>query len=144
MIGDMKNTSNIPKIVSVVSIILGSIDLVRGFMHTILLNFAASNIAGLDLSTAQASDLLQLMGAFGISNYITGIALILVGWKARDLAWIMLGVVPATYLIGGLAIRFYSTGSTETQAAWGGISMMAVYLAVSTITFLYGLLKKKS
>ncbi|MCJ7715217.1 MAG: hypothetical protein MUO54_01685 [Anaerolineales bacterium] len=140
----MNNIKNLPKVVSIVSIILGSIDLVRGVMHTILLNFAASNIAGLDLSSTQASDLLQLMGAFGISNYITGIALILVGWKARDLAWIMLGVIPAVYLIGGLAIRLYSAGSTETQAAWGCIPMMAVYLAVSSITFIYGLWKSRS
>ena len=79
MIVAMKTTKNLPKFVSIVAIILGSLDLIRGFMHTNLLNFAASNIAGPDLSTAQASDLLQLMGAFGISNYITGIALILVG-----------------------------------------------------------------
>ena len=140
----MNNSKNLPKIVTIVSIVLGSLDILRGVMHTILISFAATNIAGLDLTTAQASDLLQLMGAFGISNYITGTALIMVGWKARDLAWIMLGVVPGAYLIGGIAIRLNNAGSAETQAAWGGIPMMAVYLAVSTFTFLYGLWKKKS
>ena len=139
----MDNSSKIPKLVSIIAILLGCLDLVRGLMHTILLEYAASNIAGLDLTTSQAADLLRLMGSFGISNYISGIALILVGWKARDLAWIMLGGIPAAYLIGGLATRFYSAGLTETQAAWGGIPMMAVYLAVSMITFLYGLWKKR-
>jgi len=139
----MNNSKNLPKAVSIISIILGSIDLIRGVMHTILLNFTASNIAGLDLSTTQAVDLMQLMGSFGISNYISGIALILLGWKARDLAWIMLGVIPAAYLIGGTAIKLYSAGSTQTQAAWGGIPMMVTYLAVCSVTFLYGLWKRK-
>ena len=101
MIGIMKNTSSVPKFVSIVAILLGCLDLVRGVMHTFLLRFAAANIAGLDLSTVQAGDLLQLMGAFGISNFITGTALILVGWKARELALILLGVIPAAYLVGG-------------------------------------------
>ena len=140
----MNNKNNLPKAISVISVILGTVDLLRGVMHTLLLNFAASNIAGLDLSTTQASDLMKLMGSFGISNYITGIALILLGWKARELAWIMLAVIPGAYLIGGLAIRFYSSGSAETQAAWGGIPMMGIYLAVSTITFLFGLWRKRT
>ena len=58
---------------------MGCLDLLRGFMHTVLLDFAAANIAGLDLSTSLAGDLLQMMGAFGISNYLTGIILILLG-----------------------------------------------------------------
>ena len=69
----MNKLKNLPKIISTVTIILGSIDIIRGFMHTLLINFAATNIAGLDLSTSQAGDLLQLMGAFGISNYISGV-----------------------------------------------------------------------
>jgi hypothetical protein len=59
---------NIPKFVSIAAIVLGCLDLLRGFMHTVLLDFAAANIAGLDLSTSFAGDLLQMMGAFGISN----------------------------------------------------------------------------
>lgn len=144
MIGTMKNSKSIPEIVSVVAILLGSLDLLRGLMHTLLLEFAASNIAGLDLSTSQAADLLQLMGSFGISNYITGITLILLGWKARNLALILLGVIPAAYLVGGVATRLYSAAYSSTQANWGGIPMMIGYLAVSSLTFLYGLWKTKS
>ncbi|MEE9599699.1 MAG: hypothetical protein V3V66_04480, partial [Anaerolineales bacterium] len=114
-IGDMNNNPNIPRIISLVSIILGSIDIFRGILHTLLMEFAASNIAGLDLSTAQAGNLLQLMGAFGISNYISGISLILVGWKARELALILLGVILAAYLIGGLATRLYSAGHISSR-----------------------------
>ncbi|MEE8356975.1 MAG: hypothetical protein V3R33_06660, partial [Anaerolineales bacterium] len=70
----MNNNPNIPRIISLVSIILGSIDIIRGILHTLLVEFATSNIPGLDLSTAQAGNLLQLMGAFRISNNITGIS----------------------------------------------------------------------
>ena len=82
----MNKPTGLPKIISIVSIFLGAIDLARGVMHTMLLDFAAANIAGLDLFTIQAGDLRQLMGSFGISNFITGITLILLGWKARELA----------------------------------------------------------
>ena len=144
MLKGMKNSKSLPKVISIVAITLGCLDLIRGIAHTLLLEFAALNIAGLDLSTNQAADLLQLMGSFGISNYISGIALILVGWKARELAWILLGVIPAAYLVGGIAIRTNSAGYSSTQAAWGGISPMMVYLGVSLFTFLYGLWEKRS
>jgi len=144
MIGIMKNATTLPKIVSWVAISLGVLDLLRGIIHTFLLGFAATNIAGLDLSTSQAVDLLRLMGSFGVSNYITGITLILLGWKARHLALIMLGVIPAAYLIGGLATRLYSAEHMQTQANWGGIPMMLVYLAVSSLTFIYGIWKSRS
>ena len=140
----MNERTNIPKIVSVIAISLGSLDLIRGLMHTILIKFAATNIAGLDLSTSQAGDLLVLMGSFGISNYISGIALILLGWKSRDLAWIMLGVIPAAYLVGGLAIRYYSADFAISKSAWGGKSMMVVYMAICLLTFLYGLWKRRT
>ncbi|RLD07629.1 MAG: hypothetical protein DRI65_04240 [Chloroflexota bacterium] len=144
MIGIMNNKTNLPKVISIITIALGSLDLIRGFMHTILIRFAATNIAGLDLSTSQAGDLLVLMGSFGISNYISGLALILMGWKSRELAWIMMGVIPATYLAGGLAIRFYSADFANSQSSWGGKPMMMVYMAICVLTFLYGLWKKRT
>ncbi|MCJ7733266.1 MAG: hypothetical protein MUP11_01850 [Anaerolineales bacterium] len=90
-------------------------------MHTILIEYAASNIAGLDLSTVQAGDLLQLMGAFGISNFITGMALILTGWKSRQLALYLMVIIPAAYLVEGLALRFNTANYAPTRAAWGGL-----------------------
>ena len=101
----MKNGNTIPKFVSIVAIALGFLDLVRGFMHTMLLKYAATNIAGLDLSSSVAVDLLRLLGSFGISNYITGVMLILLGWKARTLALTMLGAIPAAYFIGTVGIK---------------------------------------
>jgi hypothetical protein len=145
----MKENTNIPKFVSIVAIALGCLDLVRGFMHTILLDYAATNIAKLDLSTALAIDLLQLMGSFGISNYITGVMLILVGWKARSLALAILGVIPVSYIVGIVGIKINSAPYVSSQAAWGGAPMMMVYLAICGITFLAGTImtqmrKKKS
>lgn len=134
----MNGEYNIPKFVSIAVIVLGCLDLVRGFMHTILLDFAATNIAGLDLSTSLAGDLLQMMGTFGISNYLTGIMLILLGWKARLLAVVMLGVIPVVYGIGMVAIKINSAPYAPTQAAWGGTTFMMVYLAVCVIIFIAG------
>ena len=134
----MKDESHIPKFVSTAVIVLGCLDILRGFMHTILLDFAATNIAGFDLSTSLAGDLLQQMGAFGISNYLTGIMLILIGWKARPLALIMLGVIPSAYVIGVIGIKVNSAPYAPSQAAWGGTTFMLVYLAVCVITFIAG------
>ena len=134
----MQREYNIPKFVSIVAITLGCLDLIRGFMHTILLDYAAMNIAGFDLSTSLAGDLLQMMGAFGISNYLTGIMLILLGWKARPLALIMLGFIPIAYAIGVAGIKVNSAPYAPTQAAWGGTTFMLVYLALCVITFIAG------
>ena len=134
----MQKQGHVPKFVSIVAIVLGCIDLLRGFMHTTLLEHAASNIAGLDLSTFQAGDLLQMMGGFGISNYLTGIMLILIGWKARPLALTMLGVVPAAYAVGIVGIRVNSASYAPSQSAWGGVPMMIVYVSICAITFVVG------
>jgi len=139
----MQKENNIPKFVSIVAITLGILDLVRGFMHTILLEYAAANIAGLDLSSSVAIDLLQLMGSFGISNYITGVMLILLGWKARPLALTMLGVIPAAYLIGSVGIKFYTTAYATTQGDWGGLPMMQIYMVVCIVTYVTGTILAK-
>ena len=139
----MKNENSIPKFVSIVAIVLGGVDLIRGFMHTILLEYAATNIAGLDLTTPVAIDLLRLMGSFGISNYITGVMLILLGWKARPLALIMLGAIPVAYVIGSVGIRFNTASYTATQGNWGGVPMMMVYMVICVVTFLTGIIVAK-
>ena len=136
----MQKEKNIPKFVSIVAIALGSLDLIRGFMHTILLEYATTNIAGLDLSTSVAIDLLRLMGSFGISNYITGVMLILLGWKARPLALTMLGTIPVAYVIGAVGIKFNTTTYAATQGNWGGVPMMMVYVGICIFTFTAGVI----
>ena len=79
-----------------------------------------------------------MMGTFGISNYITGAMLILVGWKARPLALTMLGVIPAAYIIGVVCIKINSAPYMSSQAAWGGAPMMMVYMGVCIVAFIAG------
>jgi hypothetical protein len=136
---NMQSEYDVPKFVSIAAIVLGCLDLVRGFMHTIMLDYAAANIAGLDLTTSQAGDLLQMMGTFGISNYLTGIMLILLGWKARPLALVMLGVIPVAYGIGIVSIKINAAPYAPSQAAWGGTPFMLVYLAICVIIFIAGI-----
>ncbi len=82
----MDEKTRVPMFVSIVTILLGCYDLVRGIMHTFRLEYSALHIAKINLAGPEASDLLRLLGVFGISNFITGIMLILIGLKARGLA----------------------------------------------------------
>lgn len=118
--------------------ILGCYDLGRGLMHTVFLHYSAINIAGLDLSTATASDQLRLLGVFGISNFETGIALILMSIFAKRLALVMLGMVPFIYLFGYFAIKSNVAGYASSHANWGGFAPLMVYLSISLSTFLLG------
>ena len=131
--------THIPVFVPVVAFLLGGCDLLRGFMHTINLEYSAHYIAGLDLTTPQAIDLLRLLDAFGISNYITGIMLILLALKARSLALIMLAVIPAAYGIGIICLRYVIPNYSTSQAPFNGMPMMLVYLSICTFTFFAGL-----
>ena len=116
-------------------------------MHTIVLNYSAKNIAVLDLSTSTASDQLRLLGAFGISNFETGVVLILIGFYARPIALAMLGVIPFVYLIGHWGITANIASYAPTTANWGGAPWLVVYLCICVATFIAGvivMLKKKS
>ncbi len=136
----MHQPTTIPRFVSVVALLIGCYDLLRGFMHTILLHYSATNIAVLDLSTSTARDQLKLLGAFGISNLETGVAMILVALFARKLALIMLGVIPVIYVIGYYAIEASSESTPPSSARWGGAPALVVYLAISLATFIAALI----
>ena len=110
--------------------ILGCLDLVRGFMHTVLLEYAAENIMGLDLVVAR-DDQLLLLGTFGVSNYLTGIMLILVAMKARNIVQYVFLAIPVSYIWGGFLINRVASST----ARLGGLPMMQVYIAVCIATF---------
>lgn len=129
----------IPMFVSAITFVLGCFDLVRGFMHTFKLEYAALHVAKLNLSTPEASDLLQLLGVFGVSNYITGIMLILVALRARELALIMLFVMPFAYAVGWVETSINSNMYPASQAAWGGRDFMLIYLMICVVTFIAGI-----
>ena len=124
--------------VSVISVLIGCYDLVRGFMHTILLDYSATHIAVLDLTTSTARDQLKLLGAFGVSNLETGVAMILVGLFARKIALAMLGAIPLVYAIGYFTIRYNSEDTAPSTSHWGGVPMLKVYLCVCLVTFVAG------
>jgi hypothetical protein len=116
--------------------ILGTLDLVRGFMHTVLLPYSATHIACLDLSGPTATDLLRLLGLFGISNYITGATLILTGLYARPVAMALLGLIPLFYGIGLITIHQAMNPYPPSTAQWGGRPIMMTILPLYLLTFL--------
>ena len=129
----------IPKFISIIAVFLGGIDLVRGFMHTVVLPYSATHIACLDLSGPTAPDLLRLLGLFGISNYITGATLILTGLYARPIALVLLGLIPAFYGLGLLTIHAALNPYPPSTAQWGGRPFMMVNLSLYVLTFLAGI-----
>jgi len=129
----------IPKFISIMAVFLGAIDLLRGFMHTVVLPYSATHIACLDLSGPTAPDLLRLLGLFGISNYITGATLILTGLYARPIALVLLGLIPAFYGLGLLTIHAAMNPYPPSTAQWGGRPFMIVNLSLYVLTFLAGI-----
>ena len=129
----------IPKFISIMAVFLGVIDLLRGFMHTVVLPYSATHIASLDLSGPTAPDLLRLLGLFGISNYITGATLILTGLYARPVALVLLGLIPAFYGLGLLSIHAAMNPYPPSTAQWGGRPFMMVNLSLYVLTFLAGI-----
>lgn len=121
------------------AVFLGGIDLLRGFMHTIVLPYSATHVACLDLSGPTAPDLLRLLGLFGISNYITGGTLILTGLYARPIALVLLGLIPAFYGLGLLTIHAAINPYPPSTAQWGGRPFMMINLSLYVLTFLAGI-----
>jgi hypothetical protein len=132
-----------PKFAWIILTVLGCLDLIRGFIHTFLLEYAAEYIMGLDLLVAR-DDQLLLLGTFGISNFITGCMLILIGLKARNIVPYIFLIIPVSYILGG---RLISQVASST-ARLGGLPMMIVYILVCIGTFvailIWNYLKKKN
>ncbi len=111
-------------------IALGCIDLFRGFIHTVLLDYAATNVFVIDVSGGVENQMF-LLGIFGISNYLTGILFILIGLRARELVPIVLPVIPLVYVFGNMLISRVVTPTAEL----GGSPYMLVYFVVCIVTF---------
>ncbi len=128
----MKSTMNLdcPKFAWIILTCLGCLDLIRGFIHTFLLEYAAEFMMGLDLAVAR-DDQLLLLGTFGSSNYIIGCMLILIGLKARNIAPYVFLIIPVSYILGGQLISRVATST----ARLGGVPMMTIYILVCIGTF---------
>ncbi|MBP9742171.1 MAG: hypothetical protein KBD37_02325 [Burkholderiales bacterium] len=127
------------KLPTTVLFLMGIVDLIRGFMHTYLLTWSATNIAKLTI-TPTTTDQIFLLGVFGISNFLTGFIYLLISWKARELSPYILILIPLTYLLGLIGIWL---GKIHAQAAFEGQYFMYGYFAVCIITFVIFLFSKK-
>ena len=116
---------------STVLFFIGGLDLLRGFMHTFLLTWSATNVAKLNMAI-ESSDQVFLLGVFGISNFLTGFIYFLISKKARELSPYVLIIIPLTYLLGLIGIW---SGNVHGQAAFEGKYFMLVYFSICIITF---------
>jgi hypothetical protein len=80
------------------------------------------------------------MGAFGISNFLTGFIYFLVLWKAKVLTPYILLLIPISYFIGGMGLQFQNI---QPESQFIGRYMMAVYLSICFLAGLLYLLSKK-
>lgn len=126
------------KLPAKVLFLIGIVDLIRGFMHTYLLTWSATNIAKLNI--AINTDQVFLLGVFGISNFLTGSIYLLISWKARKLSPYILILIPLTYLLGLIGIWI---NKIHAQAAFEGQYFMYGYFTVCIITFVLFLFFKK-
>jgi hypothetical protein len=123
---------------STVLFFLGTLDVIRGFMHTFLLRWSAVHVAGFDPVTT-SPDQLFLLGVFGISNFLTGFLYFLISRRAREISPYVLIIIPLTYLLGIAGIKI---AGVQMQAAFDGQYFMFVYLALCVITFIVFLIQR--
>jgi hypothetical protein len=117
---------------SLVLFFIGGLDVLRGFMHTFLLTWSATNVAKLNMR-AGSGDQVFLLGVFGISNFLTGFIYFLISRKARELSPYVLIIIPLTYLLGLIGIW---SGNVHGQAAFEGQYFMLVYFGICIVTFI--------
>ena len=115
------------KISRVVLVLAGTMDLIRGYAHTYNVRYAAENLAGIE----PIPDSLVLMGAFGISNFLTGFIYFLVAVKAPKLSPYILLMIPFSYLIGGLGMQLEQV---TFESAFRGRNMLAIYIPLCLLT----------
>jgi uncharacterized membrane protein len=129
----MMKTKDLYAFPSLILLLIGIFDVIRGFMHTFNIYWAVDTFAKLDLSVAKDAQLL-LLAAFGISNYLTGFVFILISRKAKHLSVYMLSSIIAAYALGMIAIRL--VGLTRGSNAFSGMYIMMVYLLICLLTVL--------
>ena len=90
---------------------LAILDLVRGFLHTFNILWANETFAQM----VPNPDSLMMLGAFGISNILTGLIYLLILKKAKHLAPYVLGIIPIAYLSGSLGLKLQGIQVTRFQ-----------------------------
>jgi hypothetical protein len=127
------------RISSVFLFFIGLVDLIRGAAHTFFIHWANDTFAHLDLST-NGQDQLMLLGAFGISNWLTGMIYILIALRARALSDAALLIILVAYAVGWLGLK--STG-VSPDADFNGRYIMFVYFGVCAVGLLWSYLDGK-
>jgi hypothetical protein len=118
---------------------LGIYDLIRGFMHTFVLRWSGTNIAGFNAETTPI-DQYFMLGTFGISNFLTGFIYLLISRRSPELSPYALALIPGAYLLGLIGI--WSNGIHGTSA-YGGRYLLYVYFAVCIGTLIYFAYEKR-
>ena len=130
---------SIYKVPSRVLLGLGIYDLIRGFMHTFQLKWAGTNIAGFNPESTPM-DQFFMLGTFGISNLLTGFIYLLISRRSPELSPYVLGLIPASYLLGLIGI--WSNGIHGTSA-YAGRYLLYVYFAICIGTLIYFAVSKR-
>ena len=131
---------DIYKIPAAVLFVIGLYDIIRGIMHTFVLTWSAENIAKFDLATVP-EDQIFMLGAFGISNLLTGAIFLLIALRARELSPYVLILIPVIYLIGLMGI--WSVG-IHGQSEYNGRYLMFVYFGICVATFVFFVVQKRN
>lgn len=124
------------KINVIVLFLAGLMDIRRGIAHTFQVRYSAEHLAGIE----PIPDSLYLMGAFGISNFLTGLIYFLVIWKAREIVPYVLLIIPISYFIGGMGIAYQNV---QPESEFIGRYMVVIYLSICFIAGLFYLFSKR-
>ena len=119
------------KISSIVLLLAGIMDIWRGFVHTFQVKYATINGAGIEPN----SDNLVLMGAFGISNFLTGFLYLLIVWKVKKIVPYVLLLIPVSYCMGSLGLKYSNVLIDPNK--FKGQYIMSVYLGICVITVIF-------
>ncbi len=131
--------TRLPRFVSVVAIVLGSFDIIRGLVHSVFVGSVGVPTAGLDIAGPTGLDQVTLMVAFGYSNLVTGVALIYLGLTNRAGALVLLAAIPVALLVAGASISYWGA-DLSGQASFPGTRNMQIYLVTCVFTVLGALL----
>jgi hypothetical protein len=119
------------KISSIALLLAGIMDIWRGFVHTFQVKYATINGAGIEPN----SDNLVLMGAFGISNFLTGFLYLLIVWKVKKIVPYVLLLIPVSYCMGSLGLKYSNVLIDPNK--FKGQYIMSVYLGICVITVIF-------
>lgn len=126
----MRLKEKLLNICSVILLLAGLVDFMRGVAHTFQVRYSAENLAQIQ----PTSDSLVLMGSFGISNFLTSFIYLLIVAKAKKLAPYVLLFIPLSYLLGGYGVFHYQ--HVPMESAFVGQYMMQYYLSICLVTSL--------